>query len=178
MTVQTNFDLIISVDVHESGSPQLMEEVHFTGLDDLLVDDASTVGSYSEDDDSSIESFELIECNSSICDSIRMLLAHDSKPLQAIVSSSTKRRRALHSPQMLLVEAEDDQDSIVRTRSRARGYQRSDAWDEDSKYLNLNRMTYNSQRRPQQQDDGSLLATPSSFYADITLPLPPEEQEE
>ena len=175
MTVQTNFfDLIISIDAHESGSPQVMEENHFSGLEDLLVDDASTVSSYSDDDDSSIESFELIE---SFCDSIQVLLAHNSKPLQTIVSS-TRRRRALSSPQTLLVEAEDDQDSIVLTRRRVRGSQRSNALDEDSIFLTLNRMFNNSQRRPQQQHDGSLLATPSSFYVDITLPLPSEEREE
>jgi hypothetical protein len=162
MTIQTNFDLIISVDVHKSGSPQLMEEVYFTGLEDLLADDASTVSSYSDDDDSSIESLELIECNSSLCESIQVFLAHDSKRLQAIASSSTRRRRALvHSPQTLIVEAEDDQDSIVLTRSRVRGHQRSNAWDKDSMCLTWNRISNNSQRRPQQRHDGSLLATPS-----------------
>jgi hypothetical protein len=176
MTIQTNSNLIISVDVHdESGSPQLVEEVQFTGLEEDIVNDASTVSSYSDDDDS----FELIECNSSLCDSIQVNLVNESKPLQAIVSSSTRRRRALHSPQTLLVEAEDDPDSIVLTRRRVRGYQRSNAWDEDSICLTPNRMPNNLQRRPQQQHDGSLLATPSSvYYVDITLPFPSEEREE
>jgi hypothetical protein len=177
MTIRTNFDLIVSVDVYESGSPQFMEEVHFTGLEDLLVDDASTISSYSDDDDSSIESFELIECISSLCDSIQVPLVHVSKVLRAISSSSTeKRRRVSHSPQTLLVGgAEDDQDSIVLARRRVRSYQRSNAWDEDSICLTRNRMSNNSQRRPQQQHDGNLLAMPSSFYADITLHFPTEK---
>jgi hypothetical protein len=77
------------------------------------------ISSYSKDNDSSIELFEY---NSSLCDSIQVLLANAIQILPATFSSSTRRRQSKYSPQLLLGEEEDDQDLIVGTRSRVRAH--------------------------------------------------------
>jgi hypothetical protein len=157
MTIQRHFDFIIAiVDEQETSSPPLTDAaVYITGLE--LLDDVSTVGSYSDDEDSTIVSVE-----------------SDSYVQIPLATTSQKQRPvSLSRPSRL---EDDDQDSIVLAKSRVRVLQRNQAPDKDSLRITLNRLSATPAVRNHRDDE---YATRDPFYDfEFIVPLSPVEGDE
>jgi hypothetical protein len=163
MKVQRHFDFILAiVDDQETISPPLIDAVYITGLE--LLDDVSTVSSYSDDEDYTIVS---VESDSYIWEG--------QIPL---ATTRQKQRPASRERLSLPSRLEDDgQDSVVLTRSRVPGgLKRNLALDEDSLRLAWNRLSSTPAIR-NHRDDECVMRCP--FYdVEFIIPLSPVEGDE
>jgi hypothetical protein len=164
MTIQRHFDFTIAiVEFQVTSSPPLIDAVYITGLE--LLDDVSTVSSYSDDEDYTIVS---VESDSYIWEGQIPLAATSQKQRPAT-------RERLSRPSRL---EDDGQDSVVLTRSRVRGdLKRNQVLDEDSLRLTRNRLSTTPAIRNHREDE-CVTRDPLFYDVDYFIPLSPMEGDE